>query len=350
MVVVHRIRWREVTRPLRVEFATSQGRKSTMMSIIVRVTLSDGSEGFGECPTSLSFRHETGLSIASTLKQICPSLLRAPVEDSESILNTVRSRYPCIHAAISGLEMALFRARLGINGVTERAHWGNRLTVIPTDITVPFLRDQTLLSRWLGYCCRRGFTTYKLKVSGEVEQDRKFISFVHETLRGALERFTLRLDGNEGYSAKTFCHITDFLHTKGFPVEFFEQPLARSDFPGFKEIRKYTPFPIVLDEAVTSGADARRAADEGLGDGINVKLAKSGVSESLSIIHVARRHGLKLMIGCMTETMVGLSAAIYLAAGTGIFDYVDLDSVFFLHGRNRWGDIFLKGPAFHLDS
>ena len=78
-----------------------------------------------------------------------------------------------------------------------------------------------------------------------------------------------------------------------------------------------------------------RAVEAGACHGINVKIAKSGIGESLEIVRVARKHGLKLMIGCMTETMVGLSAAIYCASGSAAFDYIDLDGIHFLHHRNR---------------
>jgi L-Ala-D/L-Glu epimerase len=77
-----------------------------------------------------------------------------------------------------------------------------------------------------------------------------------------------------------------------------------------------------------------------------VKIAKSGIAESLEIVRLARAHGLKLMIGCMTETMVGLSAAIYCAAGSAAFDYVDLDGVHFLHHRNHYRNITIEGAKF----
>ena len=52
------------------------------------------------------------------------------------------------------------------------------------------------------------------------------------------------------------------------------------------------------------------------------------------------------MIGCMTETMVGLSAAIYCASGNAAFDYIDLDSIHFMHHRNRHENITIEGPRF----
>jgi L-alanine-DL-glutamate epimerase-like enolase superfamily enzyme len=79
---------------------------------------------------------------------------------------------------------------------------------------------------------------------------------------------------------------------------------------------------------------------------MNVKIAKSGLAESMKIAALAREHHKKLMIGCMTETMVGLSAAIFLAAGTGFFDYIDLDGSHFLFGKPTYPGISTQGPVF----
>ena len=61
-------------------------------------------------------------------------------------------------------------------------------------------------------------------------------------------------------------------------------------------------------------------------DGINIKLMKSGISGALQIVALAQAFGKKLMLGCMLETGLGIAAAASLAAGTGAFDFLDLDS------------------------
>ena len=196
---------------------------------------------------------------------------------------------------------------------------------------------------------RKGFRAFKVKVSGDVEKDMAFLSFLRDAAPKRPGHFTLRLDGNQGYTVKTFFTMIDALHSNGFAVELFEQPLRKDDFKGLREIMPRSPVPIILDEMVVTGEDARRAAEEGLGHGVNIKIAKSGIVESGKIVAVAREHGLKLMIGCMTETMVGLSAGIHLAAGSDCFDYVDLDGIYFLSHRNRWRDIALDPPRFIID-
>jgi len=105
----------------------------------------------------------------------------------------------------------------------------------------------------------------------------------------------------------------------------------------------HSPVPIILDETIFSVEDLDRAISENLCNGVNIKIAKSGIAESLKIYRVAKKHGLKLMIGCMTETMVGLSAGIFFASGTDGFDYIDLDSIHFLHHKDCYNKIKIKG-------
>ena len=106
--------------------------------------------------------------------------------------------------------------------------------------------------------------------------------------------------------------------------------------------------PVILDETVFTAHDLMRVIQEGLGHGVNIKTAKSGISESLNIFSMAKAHGFRLMIGCMTETMTGLSAGIYLALGAGGFDYIDLDAIHFLHHKNQYGDINIEGPRYKI--
>jgi L-alanine-DL-glutamate epimerase-like enolase superfamily enzyme len=250
--------------------------------------------------------------------------------------------------AISGVEVALFRAYLTSTGRTEHSYWGGKTRSIETDITIPLADDVDFIRRWIRYCFRKGFSVFKLKVSGDVERDKEMLSLVYRELTENLKDFTLRLDGNQGFSVKTYAQFTEVIRKAGYAIELFEQPLPKDDVRGLKVVKLFSPFPVILDETVITGNDAQQVAGENLAHGINIKIAKSGISESMAILRVAQERGLKLMIGCMTETMIGLSAAIYLATGCAAFDYIDLDGAFFLHHKNRFNDIEIKGPRFEV--
>ena len=240
---------------------------------------------------------------------------------------------------ISGLETALFRASLSLQGVSEYDYFGGKLKTLETDITIPYLTDLEVLKKWMTYALKSRFTIFKLKVSGNINNDKRLLSEVDGFLRNHIDVFTIRLDGNQGFTEKTYLGFLDFLSRRNYPIELFEQPLPKDDYKGLKEIKKRSSVPVILDETIFNEADLKRAVEDDLCHGINIKIAKSGISESLRLYKRAKKNGLKLMMGCMTETMVGLSAGINFAAGTGGFDYIDLDAIHFLHHNNSYEGI-----------
>ena len=350
MSVVKNIYFRKIIRPLRTTFATSLGQKDVMKSVIVKVRLRDGSEGIGECPTSFVLKNETINAIENIIREVTLQLKGYPIESYSEKIEKLRKQFPQNHMTISGLEVALFRAYLEHKGTGEHESFGGKLDLLETDITVPYTTDVNALVKWIGYICKNGFTVYKIKVSGNMADDKRLVAEVCHRLRDRMSTFTIRLDGNQGFTEKTCLRFLDFLTVNNYPVELFEQPLPKDDYKGLKEISKCSPVSIILDETIFNEADLKRAVEDHLCHGINIKIAKSGISESLKLYNIAKKHGLKLMMGCMTETMVGLSAGINFAAGKGGFDYIDLDGIHFLHHRNVYGSIEMSGSRYILSS
>jgi L-Ala-D/L-Glu epimerase len=336
---------RRITRPLRTTFSTSLGDKQHLTSILVTVALDDGNSGTGEVSTSFAFRHETLEVIGHVLREARYRLKGLVIEDWSLWVGDFRKDHIDVPMTVSGLEVALFRACLSQHSISEHAYWGGSLTRLDTDVTIPYTPDRRSVERWIGAAAARGFTAYKLKVGGHREEDEELLSLVHSILLALVPGFRLRLDGNQGYRVAAFLRFLNHIEASGYVVELFEQPLPKGDFKGYEKIRNKSGIPILLDESILSVDDARRAIDNNLCDGINIKVAKSGLRESSIIIDLARRAGKKLMIGCMIETMVGLSAPIFLAAGKGVFDYIDLDSVHFLYGPNAYPGIDIAGPT-----
>lgn len=345
---IESIHYKEIIRPLRTTFSTSLGRKDVMKSVIVKIRLKNGSTGLGECPTSFALKSETIEAIENIIREVTPQLKDCPIDSYSEKIDKFRKWFPRNPMTVSGLEVALFRAFLFHKGVSEYGYFGGKLSTIETDITIPYLTNFEILKKWMNYAFKKKFTIYKLKISGKINEDKKFVSAVYGFLKNHIDTFNIRLDGNQGFTEKTCLVFLDFLTRSNYSIELFEQPLPKNDCKGLKEIRKYSPVPIILDETIFSTADLQRAIENNLCHGINIKIAKSGISESLRIYNHAKKYGLKLMMGCMTETMVGLSAGINFAAGKGSFDYIDLDAVHFIRHRRSYGTIGIDGSRYVL--
>ncbi len=140
-----------------------------------------------------------------------------------------------------------------------------------------------------------------------------------DTVRNVTDK-PLRVDANEGWKTREVAlEKIKWLETMG--VELIEQPMPATMTEEHRWLRERVNMPIIADEAVKSAADIPKIAEAY--DGINIKLMKSGgVQEALTMIHMARALGMKIMIGCMIESSVAITAAAHL---TPLIDWADLD-------------------------
>ncbi len=159
----------------------------------------------------------------------------------------------------------------------------------------------------------KDFPVLKIKVG--TENDAQIIGAVRE----ATDR-PLRVDANEGWHDKEQAlEKVQWLQRMG--VELIEQPLPAAMIEETAWLRERVDIPIIADEAVKRAGDIPKLA--GAYDGINIKLMKAGgVQEAIRMIHVARALGLKIMLGCMIESSVAISAAAQISP---LVDYADLD-------------------------
>ena len=157
-----------------------------------------------------------------------------------------------------------------------------------------------------------GFEVLKVKMGSE--DDRRLL----ETVRKVTD-CPVRVDANEGWALEDALAHLEWLQELG--VELVEQPLPADQHAEMCELKRKSPLPLFADESVARAEDIPRLAEAF--DGINIKLMKcGGLGEALRMIHVARAHGLKVMLGCMVETSMAITAAAHIAP---LVDYADLD-------------------------
>ena len=133
-----------------------------------------------------------------------------------------------------------------------------------------------------------------------------------------------RVDANCAWGVEET--IANARELKKLGVEFIEQPLAADNLEGMKEVMRHSILPIMADESCITESDVAKC--DGHFHGINIKLTKcGGLTPARRMIIDARRRGLKVMVGCMTESTVGISAIAHLAP---LLDYVDMDGAMLL--------------------
>jgi L-alanine-DL-glutamate epimerase-like enolase superfamily enzyme len=140
-----------------------------------------------------------------------------------------------------------------------------------------------------------------------------------EQIRRLAPSKVIRVDANGAWSLRQALKLLPRLAE--FGVEFVEQPLPANDLAGMRTLKTAGILPIVADESCVRSEDIAAVAD--CIDGINIKLSKcGGIRQATRMIQEARERGLKVMIGCMIETSLGIAAAAQLAP---LADWLDLD-------------------------
>jgi L-alanine-DL-glutamate epimerase-like enolase superfamily enzyme len=133
-----------------------------------------------------------------------------------------------------------------------------------------------------------------------------------------------RVDANCAWTAKET--IANSQELKQLNVEFIEQPLKASDIEEMVSVKRYSVLPVIADESCINEADVAKCHE--YFHGVNIKLTKcGGLTPARRMISEAQQLGLKVMVGCMTESSVGISAIAQLLP---LLDYVDMDGALLL--------------------
>lgn len=288
----------------------------------------DGIIGYGEAsmPPYLGETNETATAFFAEVD------LR-PYDDLtllEVILKDVDRLAPGNFAAKAAVDIALHDWVGKMMGRSWHRIWGLDPSRGPvTSFTIGMEEDREVLRQKVREA--EQFKILKVKLGGE--RDKEMIA----TIREVTDK-PIRVDVNQGWRDKGFA-LKTIEWLAGRNVELVEQPMPKEKPDEQAWLKERSPLPIIADESVVRLPDVQKAV--GLFHGINIKLMKcTGVHEALKMILLARELGLKIMLGCMTETSCAISAAAQLSP---LVDYADLDGALLITNDPFEGATFLDG-------
>ena len=298
---------RAVTLELAETFVIS--RESADTVDVVQVELRHGdATGFGEAAPDEHYDQSASSALAYI--QETAELLGDDPFALEQIMHRLPARELAARAAIDG---ALHDLCGKLAGLPVWRLAGLEREGPPTSWTI-WLGDPDDMARRAGRTAGDGgFRRLKLKLGGrdglDVERVRAVRSVTH---------LPLQVDVNEYWTIDEALENLPQLAELG--VAYCEQPLPAGD-PGGAELKDRSPLPIYVDEDCHTLGDVVACAE--VAHGINIKLAKSGgIREAIRMVHAARALGLGVMLGCMVESGLGISAGAQIAS---LCDHVDLD-------------------------
>ena len=326
--------------PLTDPFVVATGSRLLAENVFVRLTLSNGSKGYGEAAPFPEVGGEDRASCLGALARLGPILIGSSAADYETAARTMADLAPSQPAARCALETALIDAYCHSLSLPMWKLWGGlAVREYETDMTIPICdHDKTLALARSWYA--KGFRLFKMKVGNDVDEDIRRLEAVHCNLSD----IAFIGDGNQGFSRKECLAFVKGVVRFGGKMLLLEQPVVREDLDGLAAIRRETGIPVAADESVRSLADAQRVIERGAADYINIKIMKTGVVEARDIAAFTLTSGLKLMVGGMVETRIAMGCSFGLVLGMKGFDVLDLDTPLLLAVDPITGGYRYNGP------
>lgn len=296
------------TLKLKHVFTIATMSRATTPVMLTQLTY-DGVVGYGEAsmPPYLGESHE---SVARFLGKVDLARFRSPFE-LEDILAYVDSIAPHNCAAKASVDIALHDLVGKLVNQPWHRLWGLDRDRTPyTSFTIGIDKPDVVRQKTKE---ATGFRILKVKLGRDT--DREMI----ETIRGVTD-VPLCVDVNQGWKDRQ--QALEMIHWLAEKkVVFVEQPMPRERVDDLAWLTERSPLPVIGDESVQRLPDVVKA--KGVYSGVNIKLMKcGGMREAHKMATVARALGMKVMIGCMTETSCAISAASQLSP---VADWADLD-------------------------
>lgn len=289
-------------------FIIARGGQSDYRTVMVKITDADGIEGWGEAAAT-RFYGETLDTVQAVLPRYAQELGEDPqqLEAIEARMFTAVSGNAAARVAISSALHDLVAKRAGLSLCR---YWGLDPAAAPRSTFTIGMDTPEMVRTKVQEAA--SYLVLKIKLGGLHDLE------LLQTIRGATDR-ELRVDANCGWTASQAVAMLPVLAE--FGVTLLEQPVAPMDLDGLARVHRHARIPVIADESCVTSRDI--AALVGKVDGINIKLAKCGsLREALRMIAMARGHSMMVMIGCMIESSLGITAAAHL---TPLVDVVDLD-------------------------
>lgn len=312
---------------LRHVFTVATYSRTTTPDVQVEITY-DGVTGYGEASMP-QYLGQTVQSVTAFLQKVDLSQFNDPFQ-LEDILAYVDSLSPGDTAAKAAVDIALHDLVGKLLGAPWYKIWGlNKDKAPSTTFTIGI--DTADVVKQKTRECANQFNILKVKLGRE--NDKEMI----ETIRSVTD-LPIAVDINQGWKDKEKA-IDEIFWLKEHGIVMVEQPMPKELRDDIAWLTEKSPLPIFADEAIQRLKDIKNVA--GAYSGINIKLMKcTGMHEAWKMLNYARAIGMKVMVGCMTETSCAVSAAAQLSPAV---DFADLDGNLLISNDRFKGMEVVKG-------
>ncbi|NQV31928.1 MAG: dipeptide epimerase [Phycisphaeraceae bacterium] len=307
--------------PLKDVFQIATMSLTSANNVLIKIETNEGISGWGEAAPFHALVGETqgiDLAVAKELKGFL--IGKNPLELTH-LIHSMDLFLPHNTTIKSAFDMALHDIAAKVADLPLYAFLGGKKRPIETDMTIGICDPNEAGDKALTLK-QMGFKIIKVKLGLDFRSDYKRLQHIRQSVG---QETILRIDANQGWDRMTAVHHLKAFET--FDIEFCEQPCRAHDWAGMKYVSQQTRIPIMADESLFSVHDALTLISQDIAPYFNIKLSKSGgIQNAIKMSHIAEAGEIPCMLGCMSETKLGITAAAHVAMSSHAFKYFDLDS------------------------
>ena len=325
-----KVSWKLYDLKLDGKFTIAKGSFSSRRAMIIKLEC-EGLWGLGEI-TEISYYGIRLEAIVALLRKHQDRLSKFNLDTPQSFFQQISTLFPSQPFLCSALDCAAYDlyGKLNAQKTREYLELPTNVDLPDTSFTIGLDDPKSMQQKVLN----RPWPIYKIKLG--TPHDQAILTAI-----SGVTSSTLRIDANEGWDESQASSMVSMMSSMN--VDLIEQPLAGSNHEGMNRLRSKSSIPLIADESCQKVEDVARCHTHF--DGINIKLMKcGGITPAIEMIHEARSRGMYVMIGCMTESSIGISAAAQLIP---LVDFVDLDGSMLIKEDIAKGVSFKEGKPFY---
>lgn len=315
--------------PLNKPFTIAHGTFNFREAVIVE--LKDGElSGFGEA-TVITYYGKNLELFLSVLKKHKAFIETLPIDTPNQFWKQLYPIFKDHPFLLCALDVAAHDLWAKKQNLPLYQAWNLKIDNLPlTNFTISIGSIENMLEQMEAF----PNPIYKIKLG--TKEDIEIIKALRKSSKSVF-----RIDANCAWTVEET--LKNAIVMRDLGVEFLEQPLAKEDWKGMKILFEKSVLPIIADESCQVSSDVKKCHQHF--HGINIKLMKcGGLTPALSMIQEAKALNMKVMVGCMTESSIGISAIAHLLP---MLDYVDMDGALLLKEDPAEGVKIKNGQVFY---
>jgi len=327
-MIITEIHLAQLTIPLIRPFITAVRRTDCVEDVVVMIKTDSGNIGYGSAASTPAITGDSTESIISAITTVLgPQLIGQSISDLEALLQRNEQALPRNTSAKAAIDIALHDLLAQSCDLPLYKFLGGNSSTLNSCITISLKGIDAMVQDAIDLV-NQGYPTIKIKLGSNAIDD---VMRVHTIRQAVGDRINLLVDANQGWSYEDALQVINAFKQQQLNIHMIEQPVSAQDLMDLKAISDQVDCLIIADEACFSVADTLAIAKTKGCDGVNIKLMKSGgIRNAQAIYTIANNAEMKIMVGCMLESPIGVAAIASFAASKPDIYCADLDPIFLI--------------------